>query len=60
MSSEKSGVHKLLAEGPKAINLGLEEFAEALATQGVKVVHVDWSPPPPEAQELSDLLDKLL
>ncbi len=60
MSSKKNGLQKLLSEGPKAINLGLKEFAEALATQGVEVVHVDWSPPPPEAQDLSDLLDKLL
>lgn len=53
-------LEKLLREGPKAINLGLREFAQALEAQGVKVLHVDWSPPPPEAEELSDLLDKLL
>lgn len=60
MNTEKSGIQKLLAEGPKAINLGLKEFAEAMAAQGAKVVHVDWSPPPPEAAELADLLEKLL
>lgn len=51
---------KLLQEGPKAVNLGLREFAQALEAQGVKVVHVDWSPPPPEAEELADILEKLL
>lgn len=60
MSEAKTGVQRLLREGPKAINLGLKEFAEALVAQGAKVVHVDWSPPPPEAQELADLLEKLL
>ncbi len=54
------GIQRLLGEGPKAINLGLEEFAQALEAQGAKVVHVDWSPPPPEAEELQDLLEKLL
>lgn len=58
--SEKNGVQRLLQQGPRAINLGLREFAEALKDQGAPVVHVDWSPPPPEAEELADLLDKLL
>ncbi len=53
-------LEKLLQEGPKAVNLGLREFAQALEAQGVKVVHVDWSPPPPEAEELADILEKLL
>lgn len=50
----------LLAEGPRAVNLGLESFAEALRLQGAGVVHVAWSPPPPEAEELADLLDQVL
>lgn len=28
-------------EGPKAVNLGLEEFAQALKAQGGEVVHGD-------------------
>lgn len=60
MNQAKTGVQRLLTENPKAINLGLREFAEALQAQGVTVVHVDWSPPPPEAEELADILEKLL
>lgn len=58
--SEIPGLQRLLQEGPKAINIGLEEFAKALEVQGAKVVHVDWSPPPPESEELRDILEKLL
>lgn len=29
----------------RAVNVGLESFAESLADQGVAVVHVDWRPP---------------
>lgn len=60
MNQRETPIQKLLVEGPKAINLGLKEFAEALKSQGVEVVHVDWSPPPPEAEELADLLEKLM
>jgi len=55
-----SPFQKLLVEGPKAINLGLLEFAEAIKAQGAEVVHVDWSPPPPEAEDLAEILEKLL
>ncbi len=50
----------LLRTGPRAVNLGLPSFAEALEAQGAAVVHVAWSPPPPEAEEVADLLDRLL
>jgi hypothetical protein len=50
----------LLANGPVAINLGLEEFAAALEDQHVEVIHVDWSPRPVLGKETKDLLDKLL
>lgn len=43
-----------------AINLGLKMFAESLESQGVEVIHVDWTPPAGGDQELADLLDKLL
>ena len=51
---------KLMEEGPIAINLGLQEFAKTLQDQRVKVIHVDWSPPPPVDEEMDDILDKLL
>lgn len=50
----------LLRDGPRGVNLGLESFAAALRAQGAAVVHVAWSPPPPEAEDLADLLDRLL
>ncbi|MCR4391855.1 MAG: hypothetical protein NUV94_03535 [Candidatus Acetothermia bacterium] len=50
----------LLRDGPRAINLGLEPFAEAIGAQGATVLHVAWAPPPPEAEDLADLLDRLL
>lgn len=59
MSNSRS-LQRLLNEGPRAINLGLKEFAEALKVQGGEVVHVDWSPPPPETEDLQNILDKLL
>lgn len=41
--SEK--VLKLLAEKPKAINIGLKSFAEVCEEYGSTVVHFDWRPP---------------
>jgi len=53
-------LRSLMADGPIAINLGLEEFAESLQQQGMPVVHVDWSPPPPVDEEMQDILDQLI
>lgn len=44
----------------EVINIGLEEFYEALESQGVPVVQVDWQPPAAGDDELIDLLDRLL
>lgn len=55
-----ANLKQLLEDGPIAINLGLQEFAETLQDQGVKIIHVDWSPPPPVDEEMEDILDKLL
>ena len=44
----------------KIINVGLETFYNDLRRQGVKVVHVKWSPPPKLEKELEEALDKLL
>jgi FdrA protein len=50
----------LLQQGPIAINIGVQDFAESLKTQGVEVVHVNWVPPAAGDPELIELLDQLL
>ena len=50
----------LLQNGPVAINMGIQDFAESLRAQGAEVVHVDWTPPAGGDRELLDLLDQLL
>ena len=57
---EISGLARLLSEGPRAVNLGLREFAESLQLQGTAVVHVEWSPPAEGDEELIELLDTLI
>lgn len=52
-------VRKLLREGPKVINMGLEEFADSLKSKGVPVLHVKWKPPAMGDKGLLELLDKL-
>jgi FdrA protein len=37
-------------QAPRVINVGLEVFADELQAQAVPVVHVDWRPPPVDAQ----------
>ena len=51
---------ELLDKGPVAINMGVEDFAESLKTQGAEVIQVDWVPPAGGDAELIELLDKLL
>lgn len=50
----------LLERPPRAVNLGLAEFARTLEAQGVKVVAVDWSPPRQRDPKLDALLRDLL
>lgn len=50
----------LLKDGPVVINIGVAEFGESIAEQGVDVVHVNWSPPVERDEELDQLLDKLI
>lgn len=50
----------LLEQGPIAINIGVQDFAESLKAQGAEVIHVDWNPPAGGDRELLDLLDQLL
>jgi len=43
-----------------AINVGVQDFGEALEGQGIQVIYVDWSPPAGGDQAMMDLLDQLL
>jgi FdrA protein len=52
--------NRMLQDGPKAINIGIQEFAQTLRFQQVEVVQVTWSPPAGGDWEMMDLLDKLL
>ena len=57
----KAGVKQpsLLEAPPRVINIGLERFAEDLATQSAAVQHVQWTPPAGGDVRLADLLSKL-
>jgi hypothetical protein len=50
----------LLDSELKVVNIGLEIFHNALKLQNIKVVDVNWSPPPKLDKETEDLLDKIL
>jgi hypothetical protein len=50
---------KLLQAEVKVVNVGLREFARDLESCNVKVVHVDWSPPPVTSPKIADLLARL-
>ena len=56
----KNKLEELLQQGPRAINLGLQDFAVNLEIQGVEVIHVNWSPPAGGDPELIAILDQLL
>jgi hypothetical protein len=50
-----------LLNGPLiAINVGVQDFGDALEGQGVPVIFVEWQPPAGGDQEIIDLLDDLL
>lgn len=53
-------IAELLEKGPKAINVGLSDFARDLEDQEVEVVQLEWRPPEPEDQEMKRLLEQLL
>jgi len=50
---------RLLAGPVKVVNVGLGLFAEALQSQGIDVVSVDWQPPAGGKQHLIDILNRL-
>ena len=43
----------------KVINIGIPTFADDLASQGVRVVKVDWRPPAGGDVEMMKILDRL-
>ncbi len=56
----ETAVDKLLATPVTAINLGVEDFADNLETQGAQVIHVNWTPPAGGDPEIIAILDKIL
>jgi FdrA protein len=60
MAYEVSPAVRELLRGPvRAVNVGLESFAQSLRAQGVPVVSVDWKPPAAGDSELLELLSRL-
>ncbi len=51
---------RLLNSDLNVVNIGLEIFHNALKLQNVKVVDVNWSPPPKLDKATEELLDKIL
>jgi FdrA protein len=56
----ESKLDELLEHPPIVVNIGVHDFYIALEVQGVRVIHVNWSPPAGGDREMMDLLDKLL
>ena len=50
----------LLTKDLRVINIGLTQFMEALEVQEIPVVHIQWSPPTEDDEEIQSLLDSLL
>ena len=49
----------LLTAPIKVVNVGLESFSQQLASIGVPVVHVSWTPPANGDPKLADLVSKM-
>ncbi|MBI2123061.1 MAG: acyl-CoA synthetase FdrA [Armatimonadetes bacterium] len=56
---DAAAISTLLTSPPHVVNVGLELFAESLASQGVSVISVDWQPPAGGKQKFIEMLDKL-
>jgi hypothetical protein len=50
----------MLGSELNVVNVGLEIFYNALKLQNIKVLDVNWNPPPKLEKETQDLLDKML
>jgi hypothetical protein len=57
--SQKKESPDILHQEIQAINIGLESFKEALETQGVKVVHINWQVPAEGDMKLVNILKKM-
>jgi hypothetical protein len=67
MTEEKDSTTNMVATGRRlldselnVVNIGIEIFYNALKLQNIKVVDVNWNPPPKLDKETEDLLDKIL
>lgn len=56
----ESKVDELLEHIPVIVNMGVQDFALSVQTRGASVIHVDWSPPASDDEEMMTLLDKLI
>lgn len=56
----ENNISDLLDNPLVAINVGVQDFGDALEQQGIEVIYVVWSPPAGGDQEMIDLLDLLL
>ncbi len=45
---------------PRIVNLGIQTFYDALLSQGVDCVQVQWQPPARLSEEMEELLEKYL
>jgi hypothetical protein len=57
--SEPKAVLELFNSDLKAVNMGLESFAETLRKEQVPTVQVDWRPPAGGDPDLIDALDRI-
>jgi hypothetical protein len=55
----KNAIDGLFASKLAVLNVGPRVFGDAIRTQGVKVVQVDWKPVAQGDKEMTDLLDLL-
>ena len=58
---DQSSIGSNLLEVPmRVVNIGLQKFADDLASQDVEVVQVDWAPPARGNAQLAKLLSRLM
>ena len=57
--SQELKASRLLHAPLVVVTVGLENFADDLAAQGVAVTQIDWTPPAGGDARLADLLSKL-
>ncbi len=60
MKEKTTDAAAMLGSELNVVNVGLEIFYSALKLQNIKVLDVNWNPPPKLEKETQDLLDKML